>query len=93
MVIAHAQIVEPHDVGMLDSLDDLVLLQKAPERIVELGALLMAIACHLERHQRSGLLAFGQIEVRNRAGGQSPDVAIAADEGVSEALLPPTVPG
>ncbi len=78
---------------MLDSLDDLILLEEAPERVVELAAgLVVPVTRDLQRHQRAGLFAFGQIQVRDRARGQAPYVAIPADESSPEALLLAPIP-
>ncbi len=52
----------------------------------------MAIAGDLERHERAGLLALRKVQVRNRTGRKPTDVAVAADEGVAEALFEASVP-
>ena len=86
VLVADAQVVQAHHRGTGDALGDLVLLQEAPEGIERFLALAAAVARHLEHHQRAGALALGQIQVRGRPARQRSDAAVAADEGLAEAL-------
>src|SRR3984885_7209504 len=78
VLVAHAEVVEAHDRRAVDALGDLVLLQEAPEGVHRL-VLVLAVAGHLERHQRSGALALAHVQVAGHAGRQAADAAVAAD--------------
>ena len=65
MLVAHAQVVEPHDTGMADALHDLVFLQEAAEGLVEL-VLALLVPRHLQHDERARLLALGEIQLGHR---------------------------
>ncbi len=52
----------------------------------------MAIARHLQRHQRTGLLTLGKVEIGHGAGRQAADVAVPANKRITETLLEAPVP-
>jgi len=85
MLVAHAEVVEAHNVRMGDAAHDLVLLQEAPEGLIEL-VLLFLIARDLQHDERACLLALRQIQIGDAAACELTDAAIAAHEGAAEAL-------
>ena len=66
VLIADAQVVQPHHRGAGDALGDLVFLQEAPEGIERFLALPATVARDLDHHQRAGALALGQVQIRSR---------------------------
>src|SRR5262249_31089993 len=82
----HAQVVEPHNSGTADSLDDLVLLQKAAEGVVQVALLRMPVPGHFERHQGPCRLALPQIQIRHRSCCNAANVTITANECATETL-------
>src|ERR1700722_12446323 len=70
---------------MRDAAHDLILLQEAPEGLIEL-VLLFLIARHFQHHERARLLALGQIQIRDAPGSELADAPIAAHECAAEAL-------
>src|SRR5204862_2305790 len=75
-----------HHRRAVDALGELVLLQEALEHVDGLALLVLAVARDLERHQPPGALALADEEIARGARRQAADEAIAADEGVAEAL-------
>src|SRR4051812_11596890 len=84
--VADSEIKKLHDAGMLDALNDLVLLEKASERMVQVVLILVPIPDHLQGNQRSRSFALREIQVRNRPRGDPPDAPIAANERAAKAL-------
>ena len=78
VIVRDAEIVDAHDVRMIEAGDDLVFLQEAVEpddALRHVGYL----AEHLKHHQRPGALALRQIDLAHPAGADLPDAAVAAD--------------
>src|SRR5256886_356591 len=65
---------------------NLVLLQETAEHVERRLLLVLAVARHLQRDERPGALALADEQVGHGARRQSADAAIAADEGIAEAL-------
>ena len=86
MIVADSEVVKLHDARMLDALDDLVLLQKPPERVIEVVLILVPIANHLQRDQRPGGLALRQVQVGNRPRSDPTDTPVPANECAAEPL-------
>jgi len=86
MLVADPEVMQAHHRRAVDALGELVLLQEALEHVDGLALLVLAVARDLERHQPPGALALADEEIARGARRQAADEAIAADEGVAEAL-------
>src|SRR5581483_5273185 len=91
MLIAHAEIEQTHDARTADTLHDLVFLQEAPERVIQVAVLGLTVAGDFQRHQLARRLAFAQVEIRHHTSGYAADVAIAANERAPETLRLPAI--
>src|SRR5215469_13057868 len=85
VLIAHTQVEETDDARAADALNDLVLLQEAPEGIVEVAVLGVPVARDLQCHQLSSSLALAEIEVRHGSGCDASNMAITANKRAAEA--------
>jgi len=85
MLIAHAEVVQPHHGRVGDALGDLILLQKAAKGIDRL-LLILTVARDLERDECAEALALGHEQVAGRATGETADAAVPADERIAETL-------
>ncbi len=74
MLIAHAEVIEPHDARMTNALNDLVFLQEATERRIQL-VLRLLIARHLQHDERARLLALREIQLGHRPRRQLAECA------------------
>src|SRR5882724_4824357 len=86
MVVADTEIVQLDDARMTDTLDNLVFLQKTPERVVEIVLVLVPVPDHLQRDQCTRGLTLRKIQVRHGPGGNPPDTSIPANKGSAEPL-------
>ncbi len=85
VLVAHAQVIQPHDARVTDALNDFIFLQEARERRIEL-VLGLLVARHFQHHERARLLALGQVELGHGAGGEPPHTPVAANERLTEFL-------
>ena len=84
VVVGHAQVVDAHDVRVGDPGDDLVFLEEAIEGVVLLVGPVRHLPENLEDDQPADLLAFRQIDRRQRRTGQGADAARTLDDGRPE---------
>src|ERR1700737_3145127 len=85
MIVGNSEIVNSHDILMLEARDDFIFLQEAVEADDALGDVRYLIE-HLEHHDRAGTLALGEIDRTHAAAADLPDAAMTADHHGSEAI-------
>ncbi len=83
MIVGDAEIVDAHDVRMIETGDDLVFLNEAVEAHEPLGDV-RHLAEHLEDHHGSRALALRQIDLAHAAGPDLADAAMAANRERAE---------
>ena len=92
VIVGDAEIVDAHDVRMIEAGDDLVFLNEAVEAHEPLGDV-RHLAEHLEHHHRAGALALGQIDLAHAAGADLADAAVAANGERAELVQSGRSPG
>ncbi len=85
MIVGNAEIVNSHDILVLETRDDFIFLQEAVEADDALGDVRHLIE-HLEHHDRARTLALGEIDRAHAAAADLPNAAMAADHHGSEAI-------
>ncbi len=85
MIVGDAEIINAHDILMLQAGDDFILLQETVEADDALGDVRHLIE-HLEHHDGAGALAFREIDRAHAAAAYLPNAAMAADHHGSEAI-------
>src|ERR1035438_2977793 len=85
MIIGDTQIVNAHDVPMLQTCDDFIFLQESIETDDAFGHV-GNLAEYLEHHQRARALAFSEIDLAHPTAANLSDVPMAADADGAEAV-------
>jgi hypothetical protein len=85
VIVGDAEIVNSHDILVLQAGNDFIFLQEAIEAHDALGNVGHLIE-HLEHDQRAGALALGEINGAHAAAADLPDAAMAADHHGPEAV-------
>ena len=85
VIVGDAQIVDAHDVGMLDLAQDLEFLQEALHRLVDAGFLADG-GRDLEHHYVSVACALGEKQLRHRTLGDEFDAPVFLEPGSREVL-------
>ena len=83
VIIRDTQFVQPHDVGMVHALRDLVFLQEPGKRLVDTGIVATRWR-HFEHDQRARLLALRDIKLRYRASREQARAPVAGDARFAE---------
>src|SRR5271170_2514247 len=85
VIVSDAQIVDLHDVFMLQARDDFVFLQESIEADEALGNV-RHLTEDLEHHQSPGAFALGQIDLAHAAAADLPNAPVPADHHRTEAI-------
>ena len=80
VIVRHTQVVDLHDVGMIDLGDHLVFLQETIERRDTLVIHVRNLAQHLQHHLRACRFTLGEIHAGVRRGAEFLYEAVALDQ-------------
>src|SRR4051812_44492149 len=86
VIVADSQVIKFHHARMLDALDDLVFLQKTPERMVEIVLVLVSVPNHLQGNQRPRGPALSQEQTGDRPASDPPNTPVPANKRTAELL-------
>src|SRR5450755_351355 len=90
MIIGDTQIVNAHDVAMLQTCDDFIFLKESIEPDDTFGHV-GDLAEYLEHHQSARTLAFSEVDLAHTTAANLPDVPMATDHDGAEAVPPPII--
>src|SRR5882757_429639 len=90
MIVRDSQIVDAHDILMLQARDDFIFLQKSIETDETFGHV-RYLAEYLEHHQRARALALRKIDLAHSPAAHLPDAAMAANHDRAEAVPLPEI--
>src|ERR1019366_386020 len=90
MIIGDAQIVNAHDVAMLQACDDFIFLQESIETDDTFGHV-GDLTEYLEHDQSARALAFSEVDLAHTTAANLPDVPMATDHDGAEAVPLPVI--